>query len=165
LEFLLDDIKILQSYGLEPRIKVFIHQEDYEIEGVPVRFLPHPYTKTSSKRLNIGHFEVTGAIRDNGYKIKEGIENSNLALVGHLHTPHRIGNNYFSGTLYQTNFGESLPKSFHHFKVRDDLKCKILNIRNEPEYILENKKSILRKTLRNFRAIQNTCINCSCKTR
>jgi hypothetical protein len=148
LEFLLDDIRILQSYGIEPRIKVFINQEDYEIEGVPVRFLPHPYTKTSKSRLNIGHFEVAGAIRDNGRKIKEGVESSNLVLLGHLHTPHRVGNNYFSGTLYQTNFGEALPKSFHHFKVRDDLKHKVTNIRNEPEYVLENKEIYTVKDLK-----------------
>jgi hypothetical protein len=147
LEVLVSLLSLLKRRGIKNRIRVFTQPEDLEIDDVPVRILPYPHTNTSGKRLNFGHFEVSGAIRDNGRRIKEGVETEHLCLIGHLHTCHKVANSYFSGTLYQTNFGEKLPKSFHHFKVKGDLKHKIINVPNDPEYKLFNLEIYSRKDL------------------
>lgn len=84
------------------------------LDGVPFNFLPHPYTETSKNAVNVGHFEVAGSLRDNGRKIEEGHSKNHVTLMGHLHTNHRVRNTHYSGTLYQTNFGEVEGKFFHH---------------------------------------------------
>ena len=147
LEVLVNDLSLFKAHGLKLKIKVLTDLTDVEIDGVPVRFLPYPHTKTTGKALNVGHFEVAGSTRDNGRKIKDGVETNHLCVLGHLHTCHRVGNSFYSGTLYQTNFGEYLPKSFHHVKVKDNLKHKVMNVPNDPEYKLLNVEVHSRKDL------------------
>ncbi len=118
-----------------------------KIDDVYVNFLPHPHKTLLLDHLNVGHFEVKGSTRDNGRTVNEGEESDALCVMGHLHTAHRVRNTYFSGTLYQTNFGEKLPKSFHHIRVRDDLKHKIIDVPNDPDFKLFNIKVETRKDL------------------
>jgi len=146
----LEVLKGILKWNKTKNIQVIVSTEDTEIEGVPVRFLPFPDNKTSSKRLNVGHFESKGAKRDNGRVIKEGVETDHICVVGHLHTCHRVNKTYYSGTLYQTNFGESLPKSFHHIKINEDLKYKVINVPNDPEFKLFNQKIWSRKDLKSI---------------
>jgi hypothetical protein len=149
LQVLRWDIKNILSDDRRKRFRVFTKMTDMVIEDVPVRFLPFPCKETSKKHLNVGHFEAAGALRDNGRKIKDGVTTTDhLSVVGHLHTCHRVGKFYYSGTLYQTNFGEALPKSFHHIKVRPNLEHKIINVPNEPEYTLINLEIYRRSDLK-----------------
>lgn len=131
--------------------------------GVPVNFLPFPAVRaipcdTVDRTLNFVHLERPGARRDNGVLIKKGHgvrqkkDDNHIYVSGHLHTPQIIGNTYFSGTLFQTNFGESLPKSFLHGRVRvkdGKLSAKIIEVPNDPVFKLFNlkieKKSDLRQ--------------------
>lgn len=130
-------------------IRIFVKGEDEKIDGVNVRFMPYPLVETSKKAVNIGHFDAVGAKRDNGRTIKngEGVDTDHFCCVGHLHTPHTVKNMFFSGTLYQTNFGETLPKMFHHVKVLPSLKRKVKYVRNEPAVKLFNLEIYSRKDL------------------
>lgn len=85
-----------------------------KIEGVLHNFCPYPFTEANPSAINYGHFEVSGSTRDNGTKIKKAhdIDEKENWIMGHLHTPHDVGNTHYVGTLYQLNFGESLPKYF-----------------------------------------------------
>ena len=95
---------------------------DVEIENVPFRFCPYPYTEGKSNRLNVGHFEVSQSIRDNGHVIKvaNNVRSKHHWVMGHLHTPHDVNNVHYVGTLYQTNFGEKNKKFFSHSTITLD---------------------------------------------
>jgi DNA repair exonuclease SbcCD nuclease subunit len=118
------------------------------LENVTFNFLPYPHSKPLkhfSATVNIGHFEVSGSFRDNGSKSKSDyvIKDKNLWLLGHLHTPHTIKSNiFYSGTLYQLNFGESLPKGWVDFKVKETktgaLTHDVEFVKNNPEFKLFN---------------------------
>jgi DNA repair exonuclease SbcCD nuclease subunit len=122
-------LDVVSKWAGASNIKVYTKPELVDIDGVPFNFLPYPFTHTKKQVINVGHFEVSGSIRDNGRKIDEGIDTKHTSLVGHLHTKHRVRNTHYSGTLYQTNFGESLPKFFHH--VRLDKKAPVSEIEVE----------------------------------
>jgi hypothetical protein len=113
----LELMETLGDLGTYKTIK-FIHDaEQIDFDGITCNLLSYPNTKplpSNKQPLNFGHFEVAGSLRDNGRKIKEGFEPDprHRYVLGHLHTPHDVGKAHFVGTLFQTNFGERLPKSF-----------------------------------------------------
>jgi hypothetical protein len=120
---------------------VFTKAEVVDVDGVPVHFMPYPVTKTLKTAVNVGHFEVAGSLRDNGRKIDEGHESNHVILMGHLHTNHKVRNTYFSGTLNQKNFGESMPKYFHHIKLCEGAPIKDLEVESvkfKPEWQMFN---------------------------
>lgn len=132
---------------LHGNLHVYTTQKVVKIGGINVNFLPYPFTKTQKDCLNVGHFEVAGSIRDNGRQISEGKHTNNLCVLGHLHTPHVVRNSHFSGTLFQTNFGESLPKGFHHARVKSVKEFQITQINNDPAFKLVNLEIYTRKDL------------------
>lgn len=99
------------------RLHVYTKQTRTLVDKVPFNFLPYPFTTTVKDAINVGHFEVAGSLRDNGKQIEEGSSSKHTTLMGHLHTKHRVRNTHFSGTLYQTNFGEVADKFFHHVRA------------------------------------------------
>lgn len=127
--------------------------EQRVIGGVPVNMMPFPHNKALPHKgggtFNIGHFERPGCIRDNGTKmddehgVKEG-KGDDHWLLGHLHTHQHKGRSWWTGTLYQTNFGESLPKGFTHGRVArlssGKLKVDLKFIEVQPEFVLHNLK-------------------------
>lgn len=82
----------------------------------PLRLLPWPSLDTQADCLNVIHMEVAGSVFDGGRAVdsKHKVPKSHVCVAGHLHTPQRVGSVDFSGTLYQTNFGEKPKKFFHH---------------------------------------------------
>jgi DNA repair exonuclease SbcCD nuclease subunit len=120
---------------------------DIEIGGETVRFLPWPHTDCSSDALNILHIEISGARYDTGRKVDGATDLSTFqAVAGHLHQAQRIGKVHYSGTLYQTNFGESLPKYFHDISYRNN-KLRVKKVENDPylklhTVIIESKKDL-----------------------
>lgn len=120
------------------------------LDGVPVNFLPFPYKEPldDKEAINCAHLERPGAIRDNGSKIVTGGDPDNKSgkwILGHLHTPQVVGNSLYTGTVYQTNFGESLPKSFLHVraeynKKKNKLKTRHKVIEVDPAFKLFNLK-------------------------
>lgn len=111
--------------------------------GVPVNFCPYPHIESKGNAVNLGHFEVSGSTGDNGRVIKKAvdIDEEHFWMMGHLHTPHDIKTAHYVGTLYQTNFGERLPKSFTHGKFRiksKKLEKKLKRVANDPAFKLFN---------------------------
>lgn len=116
------------------------------IGGVPVNFLPYPYPDVEwegdlEDSINVGHFEVKGSTRDNGTASSGGkpVMKSSYWVMGHLHTPHDVGRVHYVGTLYQRNFGESLPKSFSWLKARvhkGEIQVKLTRVPNDPSFKL-----------------------------
>ena len=119
--------------------KVYTQPTKVRIEDERFKMLPYPFTDTEKDCVNVGHFEIKGSMRDNGRVIDEGVETPHHGVMGHLHTNHRVGQMHYSGTLYQTNFGETEPKFFHHCKVVDG-KLKVNNVAFKPPWILRNLK-------------------------
>lgn len=133
------------------------------INGIPLNFLPYPAKKAlphdtdkCDKSINVAHLERPGAVRDNGRKVgpADGTKqkDKNIWLIGHLHTPQKVGRSYFCGTMYQTTFGESLPKSFLHIKAwnkKGTLKHKVEVVPTDPAFkffpLVVEKKSDLEK--------------------
>lgn len=140
LEFVIKALKI-------QNVKIITKPLEEKIEGVRVNFLPYPSRETRAKHVNICHFDAVGAKRDNGRIIKkgEGVETDHFCCVGHLHTPHQVEHMYFSGTLYQTNFGETLPKAFHHVKVKSNMDHRVKYVPNDPAVKLYNQEIYSRK--------------------
>ena len=128
-------------------VGIYEKPEQEILAGVPVNFMPFPYSAplpNECQCVNVGHLERPGSIRDNGTRNdKHGVKDTkNLWMMGHLHTAQTVGKTYYCGTLYQTNFGESLPKGFTHFKFKRDgkkLKHKMDWIETKPPFVLEKK--------------------------
>jgi hypothetical protein len=136
-------LQVLETFApfMKRDITVYTKPEQVYVDGSPFHFLPYPYNQTAKGHVGVGHFEVKGSKRDNGKIIEEGFETKATNLLGHLHTCHRVARNWYSGTLYQTNFGESLPKSFHHVKWENGTAPKeieVENIRFTPPWKLVN---------------------------
>jgi hypothetical protein len=117
--------------------KVYTEAQKVKLEGERFKMLPYPFTDTEARCVNVGHFEAKGSLRDNGKVIDEGVDTDHDGVMGHLHTNHQVRNFHYSGTLYQTNFGESEKKFFHHCKVRDG-RLKVNNVPFDPPWILRN---------------------------
>jgi DNA repair exonuclease SbcCD nuclease subunit len=136
---------------------IMFHEKPFvetKIGEVPINFSPYPYTDSVKNAINLGHFEVSGSTRDNGTKIKKAhdIGEKDIWGMGHLHTPHSVGNVHYTGTLYQLNFGESLPKGYSILEARlssGKIKHKFTRVRTNPKFKLINliveSKSDLKK--------------------
>lgn len=146
--------KLIEKGGLT---NVFIYTRPTRevIGGVKVNFLPYPFPHIDEEDLldggidtyedciNVSHFEVKGSKRDNG---SAGTSKMKVAqdcqwVMGHLHTPHDVGNVHYVGTLFQRNFGESDDKSFTHLKARihdKEFQCKLMRIKHEAAFKLIN---------------------------
>jgi DNA repair exonuclease SbcCD nuclease subunit len=152
----LEAIEQLVKEGAFKSVTIYTKPKQVVIGGVPINFLPFPaeraieYRNQKGKRvqtLNFAHLERPGALRDNGMVIEQdhGVpdDGHDLWVIGHLHTPHEVGNSHYVGTAYQTNFGERLPKGFTVGKVELDglkLKGEFTRVQNKPAFVLHNLK-------------------------
>jgi DNA repair exonuclease SbcCD nuclease subunit len=123
-------------------IKVYTTMEMVELEGRKFNMMPHPFKDFKREALNVAHLELANSYRDNGRMVDHGLRTKHAAVLGHLHTMHKVRRAHYSGTLYQTNFGESLPKSFHHVQYDDDdpYSIEVTNVPFEPPWKLLNLK-------------------------
>lgn len=123
-----------------PNFHLVTEQTIHTIQKTKVNFCPWPSTAFNTRMLNVGHIEVRGAKTDSGRAMdsEELPKSKAVVCMGHLHTPHRIRNTYYSGTLHQKNFGESLPKFFHHIQWTSIDDYEISDIPFDPEYKLFN---------------------------
>lgn len=130
-------LEILKLFAL-PHVKFHTKPKTVRIDGADVRFLPYPHEDFDTSALNVFHKEVRGAKNDAGRAFDdEALPASKAVTVaGHIHTAQRIRNTFFMGTLYQTNFGEKLPKYFHHIRFNSVKDYDIELIKHEPKYTL-----------------------------
>jgi hypothetical protein len=131
----LELLKLLYS---KSNVKFYTKPKTVEIDGAPVRFLPYPHESFDSKALNVYHKEVRGSKNDAGRVMGSDdlTDSKSVIVAGHLHTAHRVRNTYYSGTLYQQNFGESLPKYFHHIEFTGPRDYEIRLVKHDPKYKL-----------------------------
>ena len=140
-------LSAMHGFKMFKTIHIYAKAHQATIDGIHCNFLSYPTSTPIPAKLptlNFGHFEVRGSLRDNGGTIRKGVEpdDANEYILGHLHTPHAGRNWHYTGTLYQLNFGESLPKSFTHFRAKykgSKLVLKTKRIPSEPSFILENR--------------------------
>lgn len=133
-------LQLLKKLYRKPNVRFHLRPRTVNIDGVPVRFLPYPAEDFDSKALNVYHKEVRGAQNDHGrpFDDEKLPASKAITVAGHLHTAHRIRNTFFSGTLYQQNFGENLPKYFHHIQFNNVKDYSVDLIDHDPVYKLHN---------------------------
>jgi DNA repair exonuclease SbcCD nuclease subunit len=144
-------LEVLRMWN-RPNVHVYDEQTDVQVAGLPLRFLPWPGQRFHSKRLNVAHVDVHGSKTDSGrLNDKDGLSDSNgTAVVGHIHTNQRVRNTYYSGTVYQTNFGEQADKFFHHISFDDG--WVVENVPVRPTYRLHTITVESRADLKNVPA-------------
>lgn len=124
---------------------VKIYEEDtlVRLGNAPVHFMPWPSENFKDNCLNVAHVTVSGT-RYNGVVANVGHAGKQLAVIGHEHDNQRVRNCYYSGTLYQTNFGESPEKFFHHIVFDDgEFTVKSVKVKNERTlYTVSSKADI-----------------------
>jgi DNA repair exonuclease SbcCD nuclease subunit len=132
-------LELIQLMGLK-NLRIVLNDEYIQFGKQKIKICPWPSTAFDKTCLNFAHIEVYGAQLDSGRKIENDDLKKTKAVVamGHLHTNHRVRNVYYSGTLYQTNFGESLPKFFHHIVYDSPEDYEIINVPFAPKYRLHN---------------------------
>lgn len=103
-------------------------QEVFSFNGVTVGFLPY-FTKSYTKRLKtlekmaktldndsnilITHIAFNGAVNNDGSVVDESVKTKSVrfwdkVLVGHYHDSNSFKNIIYTGSSYQSNFGERL---------------------------------------------------------
>ena len=135
----------MQQFKMLPHVRFIVHQsETRKIDGERVRFLPWPNVDIDRNAVNVIHVETNGSMLDNGRKLENRDDSEHRMLdtpaqcvAGHLHTSHSVRNTHYSGTLYQTTFGESLPKFFHSVTVTNG-KMTVKKIPHAPGFRLHN---------------------------
>lgn len=138
-------MQLIKEFKL-PNVTVHEEPTTKKIDGSRVRFLPWPHQDFDDRCLNVAHVDVVGASTDSGRKIVKGKSSDAVAVIGHIHTKQKVRNSHFSGTLYQTNFGEKKEKAFHHIVYDDGWTIK--EIPFVPEYTLHTIEVKSRKDLR-----------------
>lgn len=153
----LDVLSAIAEAGFFKNFQVFKQPAVKKIEGINVAFMPFPHTvvpECSKPPLVIAHVETAGAgsivMGDNGRQLRGGHDSGlsrqpgDFLVSGHIHQhqflkKHRA---IFVGSLYQTNFGEALPKGFLDLTAKysnGKLAVSFEHINSNPNFILETK--------------------------
>jgi hypothetical protein len=141
-------LQIIKKMGMK-NVHIYEKPTDVVIGKAPVRFLPWPHAKFHKSALNVAHVDVQGARSDSGRLLEsENLSASKAtAVIGHIHTRQKVRNSWFSGTLYQTNFGENGDKSFHHITyTKGD--WEIEDIPVKPTYRLHTVEALTKDDLK-----------------
>jgi DNA repair exonuclease SbcCD nuclease subunit len=140
-------LDICAQVGILKNIRIITVPTMRKIAGVVFNFLPFPYTKIKHKGpcLNFLHTDVKGAYRDNNRKVNKGLDiakNGQFNIIGHIHKFQIINEwTMYPGALFQTTFGEALPKGFTHYSVKQkngELKVEYKFIQSHADYELIN---------------------------
>lgn len=127
--------------GLFPNVTVARNEPCvvYGDTDYPVNLLPWPLKDTRGDMLNVLHVEAAGAKWETGRPVDSGLETKHLCVIGHIHTAQKVRNSHYSGTLYQTSFGEDQRKFYHviqqHASVRD---TRVHLKAHQPRLLLKN---------------------------
>lgn len=125
--------------GVFKRVHFYDTMTKTKLGGVRCAIMPFPHTEPpKGTELAFAHYEVSGAVGDNGRQVHSKDEHKYRCPViqGHLHTHQRVRNHYYPGTLYQTNFGENEDKGYALFQAGGDFKYRWVSKR--PPFKLVN---------------------------
>lgn len=154
-------LKTLRKFKLLENVRIFSKPKSVNIGKEKVRFLPWPSTDFDESALNVAHIEVYKSKADNGRVFSTDRLSKSKAVVvsGHLHTAHSVRNTYYSGTLYQTKFGQSKDCYFHHIVFNGVEDYEISLIPHVPDYELitvhvENKNDLVDLPKSKFKKIK-----------
>lgn len=129
----------LLAHIREPNLKVVVKPTVlYRNTDYPINLLPWPHKTVMEDATNVIHIEVAGSFMDSGRPFDGGVKipSKYFCVAGHLHTKQKIGKNvHYSGTLYQTYFGEKEGKFWH---LVDAEARTVEAIRHSPKYVLRN---------------------------
>ena len=137
---------------LLPNLFIYTTPELKWLDGVPIYFMPWPalsHEALDHPCLNIAHIKVPNTVDDGGRKLKnleidELPDTDDWWIIGDLHTYQRPGPRIiYPGTMFQKNFGETLPKGFVHSFIKYSNKqqriyCKHKYVQTDPPFVLEN---------------------------
>ena len=106
--------ELLQKFGLK-NIRVFASAKTLKFsDGSRVNFLPFPESGFKPC-LNVCHLDLSGAVTDNGRVLVDKINPEGFQIVsGHIHSASHFSNVWYSGTLFQLNFGEDVRRKGYH---------------------------------------------------
>ncbi len=148
----LDVLAAIAGMGFFKRFHVFKQPYVKKIDGVYVAFMPFPHMEVPvCKRppLVFAHIETPGAIGDNGKPLKSKEDQfvrqeGDFIISGHIHLHQYLKKKRFLyvGSLYQTNFGEQLPKGFLDIEARysnGKLVVDYEQVNSKPNFVLETK--------------------------
>lgn len=126
--------------GMLPHVKIVETPTTFFAKSdTPLRVLPWPSLDTRADCFNVIHEAVRGAVWDHGRPIDDAKRVKHWSAAGHIHTAQTCGKVNFSGTLYQTSFGEKPKKYFHHVQWDDaDSQPEVKRIRHSPSFKLVN---------------------------
>ncbi len=148
----LDTIEFMANNGFFKNFRVISSPKAVSIRDVSVGFLPFPYQQVKAKRppLIFAHVEEPGALGDNGrpLRVKEDQVRrvaGDFMISGHIHQYQVLEQRrtIYNGSLYQKNFGESLPKGFIDFTaeyVKGRLEVNHEFINSNPNFELRTVK-------------------------
>lgn len=139
-------LQLLKEFDL-PNVRIHEHPTVKRFGKAKVRFLPWPHADFDEECLNVAHIDVAGAATDSGRKILKGQKSKATAVVGHIHTMQQVRNTFFSGTIYQTDFGQRKEKYFHHLEF-DAGEWTVNTIPFKPTYTLHTYEITSRKQLK-----------------
>lgn len=106
----------------------------------PINLLPWPLTDTHPDMLNVLHTEAAGTTWETGRAVESGFSTKHLCVVGHIHKAQVVRNTHFSGTLYQTSFGEPPDKFFHQIAWTGNPKTsRVKQVQHSPFLRLTNE--------------------------
>lgn len=136
-----------------PNLKVVTRKSTTFINGM-LRLCPWPNVDVEVGPLNVLHIEVNGSKMDTGreYTTDLRLPKKAKCVSGHLHTAQRASNVDYSGTLYQTSFGERPAKYYHLISLDADGDHSVKRIRHSPKYTLVN---LIVNSIQDLDAIQN----------
>lgn len=112
----------MQKHGVFKRVRLYETLEKVKIDGIRCAMMPFPNVEPpAGSQIAFAHYEVSGAVGDNGRAVHQQEEYKFKCPViqGHLHTHQRVRNHYYPGTLYQTSFGENADKGYAVFQPGD----------------------------------------------
>jgi hypothetical protein len=131
-----------------PNFKLYLEPTVEIINGSKIHWMPWPCKTFKKDCLNVAHVEVNGASYDSGQRKFENTKDTDpehmlsnssaIAVLGHLHTSHKIRNMQYVGTCYQTCFGEKIEKYFAHVRFNSTEDYEINLIPHKPAYRLHN---------------------------
>ena len=126
--------------GIYPNVKVALHDPIDLWSKTPVRMLPWPLNETRKDALNIIHLDAAGAKQDNGRDSSAEWTTDHFCISGHLHTPQRVKDIWYPGTLYQTSFGETQSKSIIYVDWTGDRSTsRVKRVPYAPPFLLHNE--------------------------
>lgn len=129
----------LVAAGKLDNVKLYTEDTLVKFGEAKVNFMPWPSVNFKKNCLNVAHVTVAGT-RYKSVIAKDGYSGDCLAVIGHEHDCQRVRNCYYSGTLYQTTFGEAKEKFFHHI-IYEDSEFTIRNIPVKPLRVLHTVSS------------------------